>query len=144
MITLLDINVLIALVDSAHVHHDAAKRCFKSIRASGWATCPLTENGFLRIMGRPGADHGPDSPHTARILLRSLLGMPGHELWADDLSLADTTVFPSLPAARDLTDLYLLGLALKHGGRLATFDRHLDPTLVKDGAAAYFVIPVSE
>jgi len=143
MIALLDVNVLIALVDSAHIHHHAAKRFFKSTQATGWATCPLTENGFLRILGRPGTDHGPDSPNTARILLRSLLGTPGHDFWSDDLSLADSTVFPSLPKARDLTDLYLLGLAVKHGGRLATFDRHLDPTLVKDGAVAYFVIPVS-
>jgi toxin-antitoxin system PIN domain toxin len=143
MITLLDINVLIALVDSAHVHHLAAKCFFKGVRLDGWATCPLTENGFLRILGRPGASHGPDSPTSARVILGSLLATPGHVFWPDDLSLADRQLFPHLPSAQDLTDLYLLGLAVKHGGRLATFDRRLDATLVPGGPAAYHVIPVA-
>lgn len=143
MIALLDINVLIALVDSAHVHHLPAKRFFKGVRPDGWATCSLTENGFLRIVGRPGGSHGPDSPASARVILGSLLATPGHVFWSDDLSLNDRQLFPHLPPAHDLTDLYLLGLAVKHRGRLATFDRRLDSTLIPGGSAAYHVIPVS-
>lgn len=143
MTALLDVNVLIALVDSAHVHHDAAVRFLKTTQADGWATCPLTENGFLRILGRPGTDHGVDSPSEARLLLQSLQATPGHLFWPDDLSLTDPNLFPTLPASRDLTDLYLLGLAVKHRGRLATFDRHLDPTCVRGGVPAYHVISTS-
>ena len=136
MIALLDVNVLIALVDTTHAHHAAAIRYFPQAQAHGWATCPMTENGFLRILGRPGAPHGPDSPTTARILLQSLLAAPGHEFWPDDLSLSDTGCFPRLTASSDLTDLYLLGLAVKHGGCFATFDTGIDASLVPGGDAA--------
>jgi toxin-antitoxin system PIN domain toxin len=141
MITLLDVNVLIALVDEEHVHHHQAKRFFLTIQSHGWATCPMTENGFLRIVGRPGADHGPDSPSVARTLLSRLSVDPGHVFWPDDLSLADTGFFPALPASRHLTDLYLLGLAVKNGGRLATFDAGIDASLLPNGPSAYLIIP---
>jgi toxin-antitoxin system PIN domain toxin len=143
MITLLDVNVLIALVNEGHVHHDQARRFFLTIQAHGWATCPMTENGFLRIVGRPGADHGPDSPAAARTLLNRLFADPGHVFWPDDLSLSDTRFFPALPASRHLTDLYLLGLAAKRGGRLATFDAGIDASLLPNGPAAYWIIPAS-
>ncbi len=140
MISLLDVNVLIALVDSAHVHHDAAKRAFRSFRTAGWATCAITENGLLRILGHPAAPFGLSSPAAARPLLQSLLHAPGHIFWTDDLSLADETAFPALPLSKHLTGLYLLGLAIKHGGRLATFDRHVDASLIPNGPSAYHVL----
>jgi len=141
MIALLDVNVLIALVDTAHVHHAPATRFFPQAQVHGWATCPITENGVLRILGRPGDRLGPDSPTAARTLLHSLLARPGHQFWPDDLSLSDTRIFPALPASRRLTDLYLLGLAVKHEGRFATFDAGIDASLLPGGPAAYFVIP---
>lgn len=136
MIALLDVNVLIALVDTTHVHHASAKRFFLEAQAHGWATCPITENGFLRILGRPGFSHGPNSPTSARTLLHSLFAMPGHQFWPDDLSLADTRYFPALSTSKHLTDLYLLGLAVKHGGRFATFDAGIDASLIPGGQAA--------
>ncbi len=143
MITLLDVNVLIALVDQAHTHHQPATRFFARIQSDGWATCPLTENGALRILGRPGSHRGPDSPTAARRLLQSLLSSPGHQFWPDDVSLEDERLFPRLPGSRHLTDLYLLGLAVKHEGRFATFDSGIDPALVAGGRMAFHLIPVS-
>ena len=141
MIALLDINVLIALVDTRHVHHAPASRFFPQAQPHGWATCPITENGVLRILGRLGAKHAPDSPTSARVFLRSLLASPGHQFWPDDVSLMDASFFPTLPSSRHLTDLYLLGLAVKHGGRFATFDAGLNPSLIPGGPAAYYLIP---
>ena len=143
MIALLDINVLIALVDTNHVHHAPAKRFFISAQPHGWATCPITENGFLRILGRPTGVHGPDSPTAARTLLLSLLASPGHQLWPDDASLTDTRFFPTLPSSKHLTDLYLLGLAVKRGGRFATFDQSIDASLIPGGTAACFIFSPS-
>jgi toxin-antitoxin system PIN domain toxin len=140
MIYLLDSNVLIALLDAEHGHHAAAKRFFSSVQFHGWATCPLTENAALRIMGRYGASHGPDSPAAARVLLHTLLNRPSHQFWPDDVSLSDSLMFPSLPGSKHLTDLYLLGLAVKHGGRFATFDKKIDASLIPGGPAAYYVI----
>ncbi len=140
MIALLDINVLIALVDTKHIHHASSSRFFPQAQPHGWATCPLTENGALRILGRPGANHGPDSPTTARLLLRSLLASPGHQFWPDDVSLMEVNLFPALQSSRHLTDLYLLGLAVKRGGRFATFDASIDASLVPGGPKAFHLI----
>lgn len=143
MITLLDINVLIGLVDQASQHHAAATEYLRSVRISGWATCPLTENGFLRILGNPNYPGGPGSTDAARGLFSGLVGYPGHQFWADDLTLTNPDGFPTLPPSKDLTDLYLLALAVKHGGRFATFDRRFEPSIVPNGPAAYLVLPTA-
>ncbi len=137
MITLFDVNVLVALVHGSHVHHAAATRVFKAIHTAGWATCPLTQNGFLRIMSHPSFGLGPESPQIARQLLSNLMDTPGHVFWPDDLSLTDHQRFPRLPGPKQQTDLYLLGLAVKNQGRLATFNQHIDPSWVAGGKAAY-------
>jgi uncharacterized protein len=141
VIHLLDANVLIARIDPAHPHHPAASRFFPTIQRTGWATCPLVENAFLRTFGRPDYRAGPGSPELARRLLCHYRSAPGHRFLPDDLSPCDIPRFPSLSSPLALTDLYLLGLAAKHGGRLATFDSGLDVSLIPGGAAAYLVIP---
>ena len=142
MIQLLDANALIALGDANHPHREAALRFFKeSATVTGWATCPLTENAFLRILGGGSYPGGPGSPSEARVLLDRILAAPGRQFWSDDLSLSDARLFPVLPASRHLNDLYLLGLAVKRGGRLATFDTGIDPSWVPGGAAALYLIP---
>ena len=144
MITLLDANVLIALGDAGHHHEAAAMRFFQNVAVpGGWATCPLTENAFLRILSQPGYHRSLGSPAEARRVLVRLLASPGHQFWPDDLSLTDTRFFPSLPPSKQLTDLYLLGLAVKHGGRFATFDLGIDASLIPGGPAACCFIPPS-
>ena len=141
MIDLLDANVLIALGDSNHPHRAVALRFFEQhATVEGWATCPLTENAFVRILGGSNYPGSPRSTLAARRMLASLLNAPGHQFWPDDLSISDNRFFPALPVSKNLTDLYLLGLAVKHGGRLATFDRHIDPSLIPGGPNAFHLI----
>ncbi len=144
MIHLLDVNVLIALCDPAHPHAAAALKFFGGgITRDGWATCPLVENGFLRIFGSRKYPGGPGSAQAARLILAGMLSTPGHQFWRDELSLIDTRTFPTLPDSDHLTDLYLLALAVKHEGRFATFDQKIDATLIPGGPGACFVIPSS-
>lgn len=144
MIQLLDVNVLIGLGDANHPHRAAALHFFeKCATVEGWATCPLTENAFLRILGAGSYPAGPGSTQAARRLLDTMRAAPGHQFWPDDLSLTSPGPFPNLPAPRHLTDLYLLALAAKHGGRFATFDQGIDPSLIPGGPTAYYRIPTS-
>lgn len=140
MVSLLDINVLMALVDSNHVHHPAATTFFKQAMREGWATCPIVENGFVRILGHGKYPHGPGSPEEARRLLDAYTAAPGYLFWQDDLSIMDPKALPSLPSSKELTDAYLLALAVKHGGRLATFDRAIDPVSVPGGRKALHLL----
>lgn len=137
MIFLVDVNVLLFLADPASPFHGAAKSFFKRAMSEGWATCPITENGFLRILGNPGF---AGSPRAARQILRQWTSTPGHQFWPDDLSLCDLTRLPDLPSAKHLTDCYLLALAVKRGGKLATFDRRIDPAWVSGGFQALLVL----
>lgn len=140
MTALLDINVLIALMDGDHVHHVAATNFLQSLGPTGWATCPLTENGLLRILGHKLALQEVGSPEDARTQFLVWCNYRGHHFWPDDLSLTDIQAFPTLPPSKHLTDLYLLGLAVKRSGRLATFDANIAASLVPGGPAAYHVI----
>jgi len=138
---LLDVNILMALGDANHAHRDQALHFFEH-RATreGWATCPLTENAFIRILGSQAYPGGPASTTAARVVLSSILRAPGHQFWSDDLSLADSAVFPNLPASSNLTDLYLLALAVKHGARLATLDRGINASLIPGGESALLIL----
>jgi toxin-antitoxin system PIN domain toxin len=142
LVFLLDVNVLIALVDVAHVHHDPAHRWFAEEGATAWATCPLTENAVLRIMGGARYPGSPGGPAAVIPSLRSLRALPGHRFWPDDVSLlAGAAVDPRrLLTSDQVTDTYLLALARSKDGRLATFDRRLVTTAVRDGAEALWVI----
>ena len=138
---LLDINILIALADADHPHHDRAAAFFLGIRQRGWSSSPLTENGFLRIIGHPNYPKGPGSPALARRLLDQFCAQPGHQFWPDTLTLRDTKAYPVLPHSGGLTDYYLLALAVKRKGKLATLDRRIDPNVIVGGNAGYFPIP---
>ncbi|MEY4484929.1 MAG: hypothetical protein RL693_2381 [Verrucomicrobiota bacterium] len=138
---LLDINILIALADPDHMHHARAVAFFPQAMKQGWATCPLTENGFLRILGNPKFPNGPGSPQLARPILDSFCVAPGHQFWADAITLRDLKLAPVLSAQNHLTDQYLLALAIHRKGRLATLDEHMDAKATPGGTAAYFVIP---
>lgn len=138
---LMDINVLIALCDPEHIHHQRSQDWFLSSQRDAWATCPITENGFIRIAGQSAYINFDGGTEDARAALRLLTDTPGHQFWADDLSLADDKVFPALSTSRHLTDQYLLALAVYHGGWFATLDERMDPSLVDGGAKAYFIVP---
>jgi len=136
MAYLLDVNVLIALLDAGHVQHDAAHAWFGRVGQAAWATCPLTENGVLRIIGNPRYPNTLETPAAVAPLVTQLRAHPGHEFWFDDLSLLNPTHVDAsrILATDQVTDTYLLALARLHGGKLATFDRRLVVDAVPDGA----------
>jgi len=138
---LLDVNILLALGDSTHPHHQRARNWFLSPEREVWATCPLTENGFIRIAGHSSYKTFPGGSTEARAAMDLLTSNPGHQFWADDLSLRDLNLFPNLPGSKHLTDLYLLALAVSHEGRFATLDERIDPGLVPGGKQACFILP---
>jgi toxin-antitoxin system PIN domain toxin len=131
MRTLFDVNVLIALLDPVHIHHRQAHEWWTANSASGWATCPFTENGFLRIVSQRSYPEAITTSEAMR-LLRSSAGKGDHAFWGDDISLLDRQRFDSshILGPKQLTDIYLLGVAVKNGGRLATFDRVIPPNAV--------------
>ena len=135
MTFLLDVNVLIALVDGDHIHHEAAHRWFEAEGHHSWATCPLTENGVLRIVGDSRYPNSPGSPYVVAPLVRQLQKARGHTFWSDDISLlSEADIAPEcLLHSRYITDTYLLALAKSRNGILTTFDRHLITTAVKNG-----------
>lgn len=118
MTTLLDANVLIALVVSDHVHHDAAEGWFARLDDS-FATCPTTQGSLLRLLIRQG-----QKAEDARALVVALGGNPRHEFWPDVISFADVEL-RGVIGHRQVTDGYLAGLARANRGRIATFDRGL-------------------
>lgn len=125
MIALLDVNLLVALAWPNHVHHAQAHRWFGARRPLGWATCSIVELGFIRVSSNVRAVPAAVSPQEAASLLQRITALPGHRFWADDVQFA---VSPQVARSRivghqQVTDAHLVGLALRHAGRLATFDR---------------------
>ena len=139
---LLDINVLIALIDPAHVQHDRAHEWFAATGRKAWATCPLTENGVLRIVGHARYPNSPGTPAAVAKLLTTLCILRGHEFWSDDITLLDAKRVDGsrLLDSAQVTDSYLLALARAHGGQLATFDQRLVTDAVVNGAKALHLI----
>ncbi len=139
---LLDVNVLIALVDPRHVQHDAAHGWFAQRGHTSWATCPLTENGLLRIVSHPRYPNSPGTPASVGRLLAGLRALPGHAFWPDDISLTDAACvdLSRMLHTDQITDSYLLALAHAHGGKLATLDHKLVAAAVHHGVRALHLI----
>jgi len=134
---LLDVNVVIALFDAAHVHHDLAHDWFADNRVRGWATTPLTENAVVRIIANP--KYGSSSERAAQVAsrLRAFCNSEDHRFWSASLSLRDPSRFDlTVVSHRHLTDVYLLGVAQANGGTLATFDRSIPAGAVLGTPAA--------
>lgn len=128
MRALLDINVLIALLDADHVFHTRAHTWWAANAGKGWASCPLTENGLVRIMCHPGYSQRIRlTPSRLVGLLSDFAAQSDHEFWSDDLSLRDTARFSAdrIHGGRQVTDIYLLGLATSRQGQLVTFDESI-------------------
>lgn len=131
---LLDVNVLVALFDADHVHHEAAHDWFADHREQGWATSPATENGFVRVVSNPAYGIGLRAVDAAD-RLRRFCASGHHHAWTDGASLLDASLFrlDHLAGHRQVSDVYLLGLTVRMGGRLATFD-HAIPVEAVHGA----------
>ena len=120
---LLDVNVLIALLDSDHTSHGAAMTWFAKHARQGWASCPITENGCVRVMSNPSY---PNALPVQAVVnhLADACEEDVHEFWSDEVSLLDRDAFDStrIHGPRQLTDIYLLALAVEHAGKFVTFD----------------------
>lgn len=124
MVSLLDVNLLVALAWPNHVHHRAALAWFQRHQTAGWATCPLTESGFVRVSSNRAIIPEARPPQEAILLLRRIVALAHHEFWQDDVSFASATALEGIPLVghRQVTDAHLLLLAQHRGGRLATLD----------------------
>lgn len=140
MRALFDVNVLIALLDADHVGHETATSWFAANLKHGWASCPITENGTARIM----ASAGYTNPLPVAAILQRL-GMAKatehHRFWPDDVSLTDVDVFNAveLLGPKQITDRYLLALAVRNNGRFVTFDQGIRATAVIGATAEHLV-----
>ena len=141
MRALLDVNVLIALLDSDHASHDSAINWFAQHARSGWASCPITQNGCIRIMSSPAYPNplpiGAVIEHLSEACSHGI-----HQFWPDDVTLLESDVVDStrIHGARQLTDIYLLALAVRHQGRLVTFDTGIPLSAVKNATAQKLLI----
>lgn len=140
MRALFDVNVLIALLDADHIGHKTATEWWSAHLRAGWASCPLTQNGAARVMSSPGY---PNALPVAEVIQRlaTACGTRHHVFWPDDLSLIDAAVFDRgrLLGPKQITDRYLLALAVHHGGRLVTFDRAITLTAVVGAKASHIL-----
>lgn len=142
MTFLLDVNVLIALIDPTHVSHAIAHDWFNVKGRANWASCPMTENGVIRIVSHPRYPNTPGSAAVVATMVTGLRELGGHVFWPDDISLLDTGHVDTAQVLTSVqvTDTYLLALAVSRGGKLATFDRRLSVKAVKGGKAALHVL----
>jgi len=124
LVALLDVNVLVALFLAEHVHHEFAHDWFADHREAGWATCPVTENGFVRVVTQLVQDEATWRPHVVADHLERFCRDERHQFWPDDVSITDAGRFNRtlVRGHRQLTDVYLLGLACRRDGCLVTFD----------------------
>lgn len=135
---LYDVNMLIALFDPLHVRHAAAHAWHGANGHHGWASCPLTQNGLMRIMSQPR--YASPQPLASMLqVVRQFSGDVAHSFWPDDLSLAASGILaPEIALTSGmLTDLYLLALAIKHKGRLVTLDSKIALRAVVGATAAH-------
>lgn len=143
MRALLDVNVLIALFDADHTQHERAHIWFAVNQSQGWASCPLTENGLVRILSHP---------HYSRVIQRTpaqvvadlcmVCSQTDHEFWPDNLTLRDSHIIQAdrIKGPRQITDIYLLALAVSHGGRMVTFDDSIPVDVVVGMRPEHFVL----
>ena len=124
---LLDTNLLIALLWPSHEQHDLAVKWFTRHRAKGWATCPITQAGFVRIVSNPAFSRDAVQPREAVQVLSANTAAPDHAFWPDGIPVAKAVDFTGvrLMGHQQVTDAYLLGLAVSRGGVLATLDQRI-------------------
>ncbi|MBN2125574.1 MAG: VapC toxin family PIN domain ribonuclease [Deltaproteobacteria bacterium] len=137
---LLDVNLLLALSDPMHVHHETAHRWFADKGQRAWATCPLTENGFIRIASHPNYPNRPGDVTAVLVIFRQLCGARGHHFWSEDVSILHILEPGVIVTHGQITDVYLLGLAVHKRGKLATLDQRIPVDAVRGGPKALELI----
>ena len=143
MRALLDVNVVIALLDPDHTFHERAHAWWARHDSAGWASCPISENGVVRIMSNATySRHAAFAPAELISRLRTFVEHTDHEFWFDDVSIRDPAIVSAdrVHGTRQVSDLYLLALAVRHHGRLATFDRSVPISAVAAAAPAHLVV----
>ena len=136
MTSLLDVNVLISLLDANHQHHAAAMGWF-SQNTDLWASCPITQNGYLRIVTGDGYANTISINKAVRTLLQAV-STPRHEFLPDDISLLNQQIVAhqNVRGPKQLTDVYLLALSVHHGARFVTFDKRVPHVAVRKASSA--------
>lgn len=141
MRALLDVNILIALLDGAHIYHRLATEWVEKNINTGWASCPITQNGCIRIMSQPGY---PNSVPAAQVAARlaEATQHPSHQFWPDTISLlkAGSLKWDEVMSSRHVTDAYLLALAVQQRGRFVTLDRGVPLAAVNAATADHLVV----
>jgi len=138
---LLDTNVLIALLDPSHTFHALVARWFRDNANGGWATCPITQNGFTRIVSHPSYPQ-PIGVAEALQIMRQATRHSTHRFWPDDITLTDDIIFDDdhVLSSNQTTDTYLLGLAIHRGGYFVTLDRRIDVATVRGASSANLLV----
>jgi toxin-antitoxin system PIN domain toxin len=137
MRSLLDVNVLVAILDLQHEHNRRARDWLGQHGIEGWASCPITENGCVRVLSHHKYPGGGTTPEKAIELLRNLINLGNHEFWVDDVSLMNRNIIDRsrIQGPKQITDVYLLALASGHGGRLVTLDGGIAMNALREGKA---------
>ncbi len=140
MRALLDVNVLIAMLDADHSLHERAREWFSRNAQSGWASCPITQNGCARVMSHAAY---PNALPVRQVLerLREATRTPHHEFWPDDVTLLEPRVADAsrIHGPRQVTDLYLVALAVSRDGRFVTFDASVPLNAIKNAEKKHLV-----
>ena len=141
MRALLDVNVLIALLDGSHVHHKQVTDWLVSNIDQGWASCPITQNGCIRTISQPGYPNSVAAKQVADRLAEATLH-PSHQFWPDAISLLNTDLlnWEWVLSSRQVTDVYLLALAVQQGGRFVTLDRGIAINAVAGASADHLLV----
>jgi len=141
MRALLDVNVLIALFDRDHPMSDRVADWFSDNAASGWASCAVTQNGYLRIVSQATYPHAIALGNAFALLARAC-AHPSHAFWPCDISVTDPDHVrrEHILRSSQLTDTYLLALAVKHGGRFVTLDRRITPASVSGATGTNLLV----
>jgi uncharacterized protein len=143
--TLLDVNVLVALFSELHSGHAVAQRWFKENEKRGWATCPFTQAGFIRLVLNPSYSNDAARFVEGIALLEENTGTPHHEFWPDNIQYAEAVepLLSKLKGHQQITDAYLLGLAMHRKGKLATFDRSIAALLPEGKLKTDWIVELS-
>ena len=141
MRALFNVNVLLALFDPDHTFNRRARAWWSTNRTNGWATCPLTQNGFVRVMSQPSYRQNRSIADAAALLKAGVL-QRGHALWPDDVAMTDVHMFDHsrILGPKQITDIYLLALAVRNEGRLVTFDRGIPLAAVRSAEPRHLIV----